>query len=60
MSPNTDQFCTDMIRPASCDGLNAIKHCERLFFVEYKNGNVVAKNGQTNEITLKSKTGHEY
>ncbi|WP_207392819.1 hypothetical protein, partial [Bifidobacterium longum] len=45
----------DMIRPASCDGLNAIKHCERLFFVEYKNGNVVAKNGQTNEITLKSK-----
>lgn len=44
-----------MIRPASCDGLNAIKHCERLFFVEYKNGNVVAKNGQTNEITLKSK-----
>jgi len=49
-----------MIRPASCDGLNAIKHCERLFFVEYKNGNVVAKNGQTNEITLKSKTGHEY
>ncbi|WP_301002108.1 hypothetical protein, partial [Bifidobacterium longum] len=60
LQPPLESAHPDMIRPASCDGLNAIKHCERLFFVEYKNGNVVAKNGQTNEITLKSKTGHEY